>query len=520
MQEDFYPNGINGVTGEPLLRIDAETIANYLKRGQGAVSPQEQALHREKQRAAEGSLGTVFDTAPNQLDEARWSIVVNAVDDAQIIKALWPLIIHRCDQMGFTAPNVTFQAGENCAAWWSRHTDGGNKSLATHWGEIPPVLIYRPGEAVNTWLARHQVMAAPVDPARGVPYYLVLAGRPGAPDNPDAVIPLTFQYELDVFWAVGRLCFTDRHGQHRFDDYATYAERVVEFEQRADAATRLRKQITFFGTSHAGDISTTRSADELVAPLVEWAKTSNLTRKRQVVPEVYLAEAATRVNLEQVLRADQPPAIFFAAVHGVGLPVSDPRLVLQQGALLTADCGDYYSTGGFRHITRDHWLAAEDIDAQMHVAGMIALFFACYGAGCPQYDDFVFDENQQRRPIAPFTFIAQLPQRLLTNGTLAVLGHVDRAWTYSFSGVAGAKAQVQPFQDILGRLVAGERIGHALDPFNAIQGARSLTLTEELENIRFGKNVLPTELAQLWTVRNDARNYMLLGDPAVKSAVA
>lgn len=134
MQDEWYPNGINGVTGEPLLRIDAEMIANALKGGRGAVSPQEQALHREKQRAAEGSFGTIFDVQPNQLDEARWAVVVNAVDDARLIKALWPLIAHRCDQMGFTAPNVTFQTGEDCATWWSRHTDGGNKNLGTHWG--------------------------------------------------------------------------------------------------------------------------------------------------------------------------------------------------------------------------------------------------------------------------------------------------------------------------------------------------------------------------------------------------
>jgi hypothetical protein len=98
---------------------------------------------------------------------------------------------------------------------------------------------------------------------------------------------------------------------------------------------------------------------------------------------------------------------------------------------------------------------------------------------------------------------------------LAVLGHVERAWTYSFSE-GSAKAQSQPFEDVIGRLMLGKRAGDATDQFNIIQGARSMTLTEELENIKFGKQVPPAELARLWMARNDARNYALLGDPAVK----
>ncbi len=506
--EELYPNGIDGTTGLPLLRIDAASAARIAN---GAVEPPErQALHREKARSQEGHFGVTSDTDPNKLDEARWAVVVHAFDKADLLKALWPLIEHRCRDMGFSVPAATFNPDEDCVTWWGRHTDGGAKTLEKHWGQIAPVMIYRPGDRVNGWLARHGVMAGPVDPRRGVPYYLLLAGRPGAPAGDQAVIPLNFQYELDIFWAVGRLSFTDGNGQHRYGDYTTYAERVVQAEQRADAAERLTRGIAYFGTKHELDMATIRSAEELITPLVQWSNTAgNTPAQRQFGHQVFLEAEATRSNLEGLLTSSKPPALLFTASHGLGLPLSDNRLVAHQGALVTQDWT------GFGSIKRDHWFAGEDLSDRTNVEGMIACLFACYGAGCPQQDEFIFDETKGRPQIAPFNFVAQLPQRLLTSGMLAVFGHVERAWTYSFSE-GNAKAQSQPFEDVIGRLMLGKRAGDATDQFNIIQGARSMTLTEELENIKFGKQVAPTELARLWMARNDARNYALLGDPAVK----
>jgi hypothetical protein len=36
------------------------------------------------------------------------------------------------------------------------------------------------------------------------------------------------------------------------------------------------------------------------------------------------------------------------------------------------------------------------------------------------------------------------------------------------------------------------------------------------ETVSFGGTVDPAEVAGLWTARNDARNYVILGDPAVR----
>ncbi len=516
--EQLYPNGIDGNTGRPLLQIDAATAAR-LAQGLEPEPPEMTNLYKNKKIDAEGGhLSVVADVEQSKIESARWAVVVNALERADLIKAIWPLIQHRMRQMGFRKLDFDFKPGETAGEWMNRHSENESKTLANAWGQIPPVLLYRPGERVNAWLARkpHGVAQTVVDPKRGVPFYLMLLGRPGPLNRDDAIyIPLNFQYALDFYWGVGRLIFSDASGQHRLADYTSYAERVAAWESRADAASRLSHEIAFFGTRHEEDTATIRSADELIAPLVDWSKTSAIATEKGIGQTVYLAENATRNNLEKLLSASKPPALLFTASHGIGLPVSDRRLVMHQGALVTADFT------GFGGIKRDHWMAGEDLDgmAKANVEGMIAFIFACYGAGCPQQDEFIFDSAKQRPTIAPFPFMAQLPQRLLAKGALAVLGHVERAWTYSFSGTENSKAQIQPFQDVIGRLLQGKPIGDATDQFNIVQGERSLTLAEELVAITYGATPDPSLLSRLWIARNDARNYALLGDPAVKLAI-
>jgi hypothetical protein len=504
--------------GEPLLEIDARVAAELAKGKLSQETKEQISLYKAKRQSQVAHLGVVADIKAAELDQARWAVVINGYEDSALIKAIWPLIEHRMRQMKLTPPPVNFKDGESAAEWLSRHTDGATQNLKDHWGKIPPVMIYRPGERAGQWLGRHGVASGPVDPRRGVPYYLMIVGRPGALSEGDnKFIPMNFQYLLDIFWGVGRLCFTDSTGNHRPEDYAAYVERLVNFELAQDARERLRKEVVYFGTKHDADIATIRSANELALPLTRWHEDpANTPGKLGFAMRSFLEGEATRDNLGKILNlggGDKPPAVLFTAGHGLGLPLSDPDLVMHQGALITQDW-----TGG--PVRREHWLAGDDLGSAK-VDGMFAFLFACYGLGCPDLDEFVFTSGagveEERPQVAEFPLIAQLPQRLLVNGALGVLGHVDRAWTFSFSGVeAKVTAQSQPFEDVLGRLLKGKRAGDATDQFNTIQGDRAMTLTEELENIKFGKQVDDFELARLWMARNDARNYALLGDPAAR----
>lgn len=148
---------------------------------------------------------------------------------------------------------------------------------------------------------------------------------------------------------------------------------------------------------------------------------------------------------------------------------------------------------------------------------MIHFFFACYGGGCTDFDDY--DRlNKKPRRIANKPFFSRLPQVMLSHrngGALAVLAHIERAWAYSFQGQRGG-SQVQGFRDVIGRLLRGQRIGQATDMFNIRWAAISTELSQMQAELARGVEVPTRTLGNLWVARDDARNFMVLGDPAVR----
>jgi hypothetical protein len=99
-------------------------------------------------------------------------------------------------------------------------------------------------------------------------------------------------------------------------------------------------------------------------------------------------------------------------------------------------------------------------------------------------------------------------------GALASIGHVARAWAYSFLSER-SRGQVQGFRDVIARLVAGHRIGYATDQFNIRWAALSTDLSEALADRKNHPEISEAVLANRWVARND----VILGGPAVKLRV-
>jgi len=121
--------------------------------------------------------------------------------------------------------------------------------------------------------------------------------------------------------------------------------------------------------------------------------------------------------------------------------------------------------------------------------------------------------------VAAAPFVSALGQRLLAGGALAVAGHVERAWGYSLAD-AKAGPQIQPFRNLIIRLLRGERVGQSTLDFSRRYATYSADVLNMLDPGRPGAGKpADTDLVGRWIERNDAQNYVIIGDPAVRLRV-
>lgn len=353
---------------------------------------------------------------------------------------------------------------------------------------------YQPGDSAEKWLKRRHLDLRTVDPFGGVPYYVLIVGSPDE-------IPFEFQYKLDSFWAVGRLYFD------AIPDYGKYAQKVVDAEQ-----TEVPKTAAIVATRHKGDSATQFLHDYLAVPLLTGDEHHPpLGSSGGFKTQPLLADQATKQNILDLLagkRAGGRPSLLFTGSHGVSFESNDPHQRIKQGALL---CGDFPAVGEV--VTPDRFLCEADL-AGLALDGMIHFCFACYSAGCPANDTYDRQPDGSEKPLMPNPIVAKLPQGVLARGALAVFGHIDRAWTSSFKGVG--QPQIQDFRFVLEQILQGVRVGHATDLFNQRWSGLSNSLSDMLKNRQVPGQVSDDELTEMWKVRNDARNYVILGDPAVR----
>ncbi|HNT73908.1 MAG TPA: hypothetical protein PKH77_02695 [Anaerolineae bacterium] len=364
---------------------------------------------------------------------------------------------------------------------------------------------YRPDERLDQFF-KHQnpeVKQGPADPAQ-MPFYVLLIGSPEE-------IPYSFQYQLDVMRAVGRLDFGE--------DYAAYAEYARNVVLAETGQVKLPRQTTFFGVANPGDKATQLSSKYLIRPLFDGlqdpAPAGEIKLEHEWKFDKFVEKDANHAQLGKLLGGDPKltPALLLTASHGMEFSQKDPdKQRKYQGAIL---CQDWDGPSG--KLERGDYFAGEDLPKDANLLGMVAMFFACYGGGTPKLDQFAMQAFKKREAIAPEGFVADLPKQMLRRGALAVIGHVERAWGYSFVTPNGNPDQ-QAFVTALRKLLNGDPVGLATDPsFNMRYADMSSNLSTVMEELHWDPNhIAAPELAQLWTANNDARSYVIIGDPAVR----
>ena len=471
--------GIDAKNGRPLkdlTDIDFAEMLGVARKPPGDLNKALKARAEAEEERVEGG-GRAFGVAPdeagsspNNLERAGWGILYGPTVDKKIKEALEPLIAHRRQE------------------------------------KAKPFVIYDedgllPGEDVYAWLKRRKVRLDQVEPDDGVPYYLMIVASPQD-------ISFEFQYTLDLYWACGRLWFDSP------EDFARYAKSVVKYETAKKVPTS--RQIAVFAPEHDFDDATQLFTRKVAEPLCGRPDGKPLGQGLKYKLQEFLGKNATKKSLATIMKGGVEggtPALLFSGGHGMQFPNGDALQFAAQGALV---CQDWE---GYGEITADHWFAAKDVPDDAKVHGMIHFMFACHGGGVPQFDDF--DRlNNQPAEIAPQAFFSRLPQALLAHkngGALAVLAHMERAWAYSFQGDGGTP-QNQGFLGVLRQLLRGDRIGHATDAFNVNWAATATRLSDE--QLKLSKQANKDQslklVRKLWIQRDDARNFMVFGDPAVR----
>ena len=468
-----YSNGINLDTGEYLL--DPMTKGEFIQYTKNSKQPKSllrllediwfSISKKELQDPGDGSLSNIW--------EAGWGIIFHEAESQELRDIFKPLIAHRKSQI--------------------------------HDERLVGSFEYSDEQSLEKWLIKYGLEPGIKDKYL-IPYYLLIVGDP-------EIIPFWFSRLLDVDYAVGRVHFDD------LVDYERYISSIIEYE--ISEKVRGRRSTAFFATRHPDDESTRLSADYLVGSLID--RTKNLVKSSEMTPvienlrsdvEVYIEHDARKQTLTDILTLrddERRPHLLFTATHGTGSTEYSDSQRLNQGALV---CQDWKGRG---KLKKDHYFSVHDITDEYKFQGMLFFCFACFSAGTPRYDQFLFVKGASPRQLVPSPFVAALPKAVLSHsdgGALAWIGHIDRTWSSSFI-MRDQRLIVRPFINCIQSIQSGLPIGFSMKEFNERFAALSISISEMQHQVELDMPFAEKEFIQSWILRNDAGGYLIIGDPAV-----
>jgi hypothetical protein len=330
----------------------------------------------------------------------------------------------------------------------------------------------------------------------------------------------------------GRLAFSTDDG------YGAYVDKVLAWQREPARQERAR---ALFYTVHDGTSATTAGHAKLMTPCHALCARTARDKAREFPASAVEVHGGQTPDPDELLAlaATRHPSVLLSMSHGLGPPRRRPWSPAEarehQGAMSFGVEGA---------------LTAKDVASKPFLPGGLWIYFACFGAGTPRTSAYkhwlemlavhgMADLGPASATLRGLDqnggFVSGLAKAALANpdGPLAVLGHVDLAWSYSYEelrvgnakGLTGSNRS-RNFYNLITKLVAGQRAGAASLALKLVLGDVSAELNEHYDRSKRGGSVegaTPADmlaLGNLWMLHQDLLGYALLGDPAVRLPLA
>lgn len=446
-------------------------------------------------RGADALMRDAPDRDPNDLAHQRWGVVAPAGAAGDLmLDAVAPLIRQREQEQGASARIY-------------RVAPGMSARQAVRWRDD----IYRAEDV----------------PEAERPRYLMILGDLHH-------VSLELQQVMAHSAFVGRVHTGDTGGEPDADGYAAYAAKAVMHAQAVENAQQAHTPRLLLYAANDDTTATTMGRDQLVEPCrAAFEQRAGANAAMREVARVISQDPRDGGPPGALLRAAETPrpAVLLSVTHGQGAPAggwgSAARQRAEQGALVLGD-GTILDAGTLR--------------GRRFLPGGMWFCLACFGAGTPQQSVFhawlssLVSQGLPARildpvlaslpgPDDPRPFLSAMPQAALASphGPLAMISHVDLAWTYSFTAPTGmARGIPSRILSVLDAWLRRARAGVALDALMRFYREANDGLMERYQAQADAQvdglpdPTDPRERAQLWMLRNDLRGYVLLGDPAAR----
>jgi hypothetical protein len=431
----------------------------------------------------------------NDLARQRWALVVPSGNAGERMVALvWRLVEQRADDQRNPALII-------------RVPPGMNEEAAMVWKKATYPALYGNSETLR-------------------PRYLLILG------DLDQV-SLATQQALAGDGIPGRLvCRTD-------EGYEAYVDKVLGWQRRTSTHRQAR---ALFYTVHDGTAATASAYGALVRPCFEQCA----RERREYYPDFPARSVEEHGGSHPdpcellALVTHRHPSLLFSVSHGMGPPRRRRWSPSEARELQGAMCFGAGNT-----------LLPSDIARCAFLPGGLWFYIACFGAGTPStsaYHHWLAMLDAHGMPgLGPLQsvlaglsenggFTSGLAQAALANpdGPLAMVGHIDLAWSYGYevlqpSGRARWRtiSRAPSYAKLLTRLIQGERLGAAHLQLQQEIDAVGREINTHYDQCKRRGVALEGEseadrvaLCHLWLLRQDLLGYTILGDPAVRLPLA